>query len=86
MSINPNRTGIALGIILGGFHFCWAILVAAGWAQPLIDFIFWLHMIKPIYVIDVFSPARAAGLIVLTGGIGYLLGLCFGGVWNGAHR
>jgi hypothetical protein len=55
---NPNKTGLVIGVLIGGWHLVWTALVAAGWAQSLISFIFWAHMIKPIYVVEAFNPAR----------------------------
>jgi Exopolysaccharide synthesis, ExoD len=37
-------------------HLLWVLLVASGWAQPLMDFVFWLHCIRPVYVIEGFDP------------------------------
>lgn len=85
IALNPHKTGLVLGVLLGGWHFGWSLLVAAGWAQPLIDFVFEIHFIRPVYVIEPFSPGRAILLIVLTAGIGYAVGLCAGALWNGLH-
>ncbi len=85
-TLSPNRAGAVVALILGGWHLAWAVLVAAGWAQPLIDFIFWIHMIKPVYVVEPFSIGRAVLLIAVTGAIGYALGASFGAVWNRVHR
>lgn len=84
--INPNKAGLALGVVLGGWHFLWCLLVATGWAQPLIDFIFWLHFIKPVYVIQPFNALTALMLIVVTACVGYAIGLTFGLAWNRIHR
>ena len=85
-SVGVNRAGLALGLLLGGFHSLWALLVASRTAQPVMDFIFWLHFIRPIYVIEGFEPLRAAGLVLLTATIGYAIGSAFALLWNRIHR
>ena len=85
-TINPNKAGLVLGTLLGAWHFLWVLLVAAGWAQPLIDFIFWLHFIKPVYVVGTFNVLTALLLIVITFSIGYGMGFIFGALWNRIHR
>jgi hypothetical protein len=37
--INPNKVGLVVSALIGGWHLVWVTLVAAGWAQPLINFI-----------------------------------------------
>ena len=84
--ISPNKAGLALGTIIGAWHLLWALLVALHGAQALIDFIFWLHFIKPVYVVEDFALARALILVAVTAAIGYALGYCFALVWNRIHR
>jgi len=84
--INPNKAGLAVGALYGAWHLTWSLLVALGLAQPLIDFLFWIHFIKPVFVIEPFEIVRAAILIVVTAGIGYLIGVVFALVWNRLHR
>ena len=55
-------------------------------AQPLIDFVFWMHFIKPIYVIEPFALARGAILVIVTSGIGFVIGSVFAFVWNTFHK
>jgi hypothetical protein len=72
--------------LLGGWHVCWSMLVILGWAQSFIDFIFWAHMIKPIYVVQAFNPAAAGTLIVVTAAMGYVFGYIGALAWNKMHR
>ncbi|HEX7516816.1 MAG TPA: hypothetical protein VF345_05960 [Chthoniobacterales bacterium] len=83
---NPNRTGLVIGVLIGGWHLFWSLLVAVGWAQPFIDFIFWAHMIRSIYVIKPFDAVAAGTLIIVTAGMGYVVGYVGAIVWNKLHR
>jgi hypothetical protein len=84
-AIRPNRAGLVLAMLFGGWHLMWSLLVAVGWAQPLIDFIFWVHFIKPVYVIQSFNAGIALLLIVVTAAIGYAMGWISGVLWNKLH-
>ena len=85
-AINPNRAGLVLGALLGSWHLTWAVLVAVGFAQPLIDFLFWIHFIKPVYAVEPFEIGRAVILVLVTACIGYVVGLAFALLWNRLHR
>ena len=83
--IHPLKAGLAFGLILGGFHLFWAILVALSFAQAVIDFIFWLHFVKPVYVIEPFSLGIAAGLVAMTFCCGFVGAYVFSLIWNRLH-
>jgi hypothetical protein len=83
---NPNKVGIVIGVLLGGWHVCWSILVVLGWAQPLIDFIFWAHMIKAVYIVKTFDLVAAVMLVAGTSVMGYLFGYAGAIIWNKLHR
>jgi hypothetical protein len=85
-AVNPNKAGLVLAAVFGGWHLLWAALVALGVAQTVIDFLFWIHFIKPVYIIEPFAVGRAAILILVTAGIGYGAGLAFGIIWNRVHH
>ena len=63
---NPNKVGLVIAVLIGGWHVAWSLLVLIGWAQPILDFIFWAHMIKPVYFVKPFDPTAAVALIAIT--------------------
>ena len=85
-TINPGKSGFALGALFGFWHFLWAICVATGVAQWLINFVFWLHFLNSPFTVAAFHWSTAILLIVVTGVIGFFLGFVFALVWNWLHR
>ena len=84
--INPVKAGVTFAVLIGGWHLCWAVLVALGWAQPLLNFIFWMHFIKPIYVVGPFDLGTAAVLVATTGVAGFVMAVVFSLIWNKLHK
>lgn len=84
--IGINRTGLVLGLVLGAMHLLWVLLVAAGVAQAVMDFVFRLHFIRPVLVVEPFSLIPALALVLLTAAIGYCTGAVFALLWNRFHR
>ena len=85
-TINLNKTGLVFGTLLAACHAIWAAFVGLGWAQAITDFVFWMHMIKPVYVIGPFNFWIALVLIVVTGAIGYAGGFILAAMWNWLQR
>ena len=83
---NPNKVGLVVGALFGAWHVFWSVLVLIGWAQPILDFLFWAHMIKPVYFVKPFDPVAAIALIVITAVIGYVFGFFGAVIWNRLHR
>ena len=86
MKLNPNKVALTLGVFAGGVHLGWSILVALGLAQPLLDFIFGLHMIANPYQVTGFDITKAGMLVVITFLVGYGVGYIFANVWNKVHE
>ena len=80
--IQPIKTGIATGTVLGAWHLLWACLVALGWAKPIMDIILKLHFLAIDYGMLPFSVGTALTLFALTFAIGAALGFTFALIWN----
>ena len=85
MHLNSVKTGLAFGAFLGLVHLAWSVVVALNAGQVLMDFVFNLHMIHPVYTVGPFSLGAAAALVVVTAGIGFVAGAVFAPVWNRFH-
>ncbi len=84
--LNPRSAGLAVGAFTGGCHLVWSILVALGWAQALVNFVLWAHMVNMSYVVGPFDLTAAATLIILTTIVGYVAGNVFARIWNRVHH
>jgi len=84
--LNPTKTGLALGGLVGGVHLVWSILIAFGWAQALVNFSQWAHMVSVPVVVKTFDLSAAITVIVIAGIIGAVVGNVFARIWNYLHR
>ncbi len=84
--IGIGKAGVVAAIVLGIMHLCWSALVASGLAQRVADFIFWMHFVKPVYVIEPFEISRAVILVLVTAAIGFVMGAVGAWAWNLLHR
>ncbi len=84
--ISLMKSGLVFAVLLGTGHLLWAALVALGWAQAIRNFVFWMHFLKPIYVVGEFYAGTALLLVVSTAGIGFVLGCAFAFQWNRIGR
>lgn len=81
--LNPPKVALALGLFFAAVHVIWALLVLVGWAQSLVNFIYGVHMLSVPYEVLAFNYSTAGLLIIVTFGVGYLIGWIFSLVWNG---
>lgn len=86
MKLNPSKAALTLGVLTGGFHLVWSLLVALSLAQPLLDFIFSIHMLVNPYQVTGFDVTKAGILIVITFAVGYGMGYIFASIWNRVHK
>lgn len=82
VTTNPIRLGVVFGLFLALVHAFWAALVGLGWAQPLMDFVFWAHFITPPWRVEPFAWERAGVLVGFTFLVGLVIGATGGWLWN----
>ena len=63
------------GICLSIFHIFWLLLISFGFAQPLMDFVFKIHMLNSPFVIQPFNYLYALILVIFTFIMGGFFGL-----------
>jgi len=85
MHLNPHETGKVVGSLVVTWHVIWLILIWVGWAQPLMDFVLWAHMIHVQVTVGVLEPLPVITLVVLTALSGYALGFLFAVIWDTAY-
>ena len=84
--LNKAKTGLVVGLFLAIVHAIWAILVALGVAQGLIDWVTEMHMLANPYVVLDFSLGTAIGLVVMVFVVGYVLGWICAALWNSLRK
>ena len=84
--IDPNKVGLVFAAVMGGWHIVWSLLVLSGLAQRVLDFVFWIHMIRSIYVVKAFDPVAALSLVMITSILGYITGSIGAAIWSKLHR
>ena len=77
-----NDNKLVQSALIGGFglaslHLIWIVLIFLGWAQPLMDFVFKLHMLNSPFQVQPFQWVFALGLLMLTFSVGAFGGLLF---------
>ncbi len=84
--LNPIKTGLTLGVFVGGMHVLWSLFILLGWKKPLIEFSQWAHMIAVPFVVQPFDITAALTVVVMATGIGFVVGNVLAHLFNWAHR
>ena len=84
--LNTQKVALVVGVFISGWHVLWSILIILGAAQPLLDFIFWIHMISNPYQITGFNLTQSVILILVAFVVGYVGGWIFAWLWNMMHK
>ena len=80
--IDPNRLGIVAAVMLTAWHGMWMVLVAAGLAQRVADFVLRMHAMRSEVVVEPFDAGMAALLLAGTAIVGYVGGASAAALWN----
>ena len=84
--MNQKKVALVLGSFIGLIHLVWGVLIAVGFAQPLLNFILMMHSLNNPFTVAPFNLARSLGLVVVTFIVGYVVGYVFAALWNKFHR
>jgi len=80
----PESVALAAGTFGALVHALWAVLVAVGVAQPLMDWLYSLHFLDNPHVVAEFELGKAVTLLVVTFVFWYASGWLAALVWNWA--
>ena len=84
--LNPNYIGLLFGGLMAFFHGVWSLLVMVGFAQAVLDWVFWLHFLSNPIVVSMFEFTRAIMLVAFTFAMGYVAGWIGAYLWNMMHH
>ena len=82
MKLDPRKTGLGLGSLVGLMHLIWSLMVALGLAQWWMDWVFSLHFLNNPFTVGYFNVVTALILIIVTSLIGFAVGFVFATIWN----
>ncbi len=82
--LDKNRAGLTLGIFFMLLHSLWVFMIAisAQFLQGSLDWIFNVHLLRPVLTVTQFNLGNAFLLVILTFVCGYAIGWVFTAIWN----
>ena len=84
--LNTDKIALIVGTFVGLIHFVWVMMIASGYGQVWLNFIFYLHFLNNPYTVVSFDLVRAVMLVVVTFTVGYISGWVFAYIWNRLHK
>ena len=86
MKCDKQKVAMITGLFVGGMHLVWALIVATGLAQSLMDFIYGLHFLNNPFTVNPFDLTNAIILVLLTTVVGYIAGWAGTWLWNKIYK
>lgn len=80
--LNEKHLALTFGSFAAIIHAAWAVIVAAGYGQTLVDWLKGLHFVDKMITVTAFNWVTAAMLIIVTFICGAIFGWLFAEVWN----
>lgn len=80
--VRPMTAGLTFGAVSVLGHAAWALLVAIGAAQPLIDLVFRLHFMSPAFKVGAFDWSTTLLLLTYAAVVGFGAGAVIAAAWN----
>ena len=84
--MNHKKVGLVLGSFAALVHLVWSLLIAFGWAQPWLDFVYKMHSLNNPFTVASFDLTRSIELVVIAFIMGNIVGNVFAFVWNKFHK
>ena len=84
--MNGKKVGLILGSFAALIHLVWVLLIALGWAQPFMDFVYRMHSLNNPYMVMQFDLMRSVGLIIIAFIMGNIVGNVLAMLWNKFHK
>ena len=86
MHLKKLKTGLVLGLFVSLMHLVWLLMVVTGLAQPMMDFIFKVHMMNNPFIVQQFDALNGLMLLVMTFVVGFVFGWIFSLIFNMLHK
>lgn len=82
IKIEAIEAGIIGCIMILSFHIFWYVLIFFGTTEAAVDYLSWIHFIKPAYQVKEFASYIAIYLLITVSFIGFIFGYIFTKILN----